>query len=73
MSVIAAIQRQKLQPARKACGSQHSSLRVIIRKTFLAVVDVTHNKEILEGQDLLSNFVETYLRTLCQLCLFMGE
>lgn len=53
MAVIAAIQRQKLQPARKACGRQHSSLPVIIRKTLLAVVDVTHNKEILEGQDMV--------------------
>lgn len=56
MAVIAAIQWQKLQPARKACGCQHSSLRVIIRKTFLAVVDVTCNKEILEGQDMVKHF-----------------
>lgn len=56
MAVIAAIQRQKLQPARKACGRQNSSLRATIRKTFLAVVDVTRSKKILEAQDMVKQF-----------------
>ena len=56
MAVIAAIQRQKLQSARKACGRQHSNLHAIIRKAFLAVIDVTYNKEIPEGQDMVKQF-----------------